>query len=149
MGNIRQYDSIVDANLFLLERMSKRIVCLCDTCTANFCPISLIYLFAVSSLHRRCRFSFDPHDPGVFSAPTVSDLLAHYKDPSHCMFFEPMLTKPLHRNNPFSLQQIARGAICSQLTYDGVSQLELPIRLKEYLREYHYKQQVQVRRYDY
>lgn len=42
-------------------------------------------------------FSFDSHDPGVFSSPTVCGLIEHYKDPACCMYFEPMLTIPINR----------------------------------------------------
>lgn len=117
------------------------------------------YLFSVSfrkygrSLHARIEqwkhlFSFDSHDPGVYSSPTVCGLIEHYKDPSCCMFFEPMLTIPLHRNFAFPLQHLARAVICSKISYDGISQLKLPKALKSYLKEYHYKQRVKVRRFD-
>ncbi|RWS27076.1 cytokine-inducible SH2-like protein [Leptotrombidium deliense] len=117
------------------------------------------HLFSVSfrrfdrSLHARIeqwnhRFSFDSHDPGVFSSPTVCGLIEHYKDPSHCMFFEPMLTKPLHRNVPFSLQHLCRAVICSRVTYDSINHLDLPKCSKNYLKEYHYQQQVRVKRLD-
>ena len=117
------------------------------------------FLFSVSfrrygrSLHARIeqwnhKFSFDSRDPGVFAAGSVCGLIEHYKDPSSCMFFEPMLTLPLHRNFPFSLQHITRATICSRLNYDGINQLPLPSSLKEYLRFYHYKQKVRVRRFD-
>ncbi|RZF33949.1 hypothetical protein LSTR_LSTR010432 [Laodelphax striatellus] len=117
------------------------------------------YLFSVSfrkygrSLHARIeqwnhRFSFDSHDPGVFSSSTVCGLIEHYKDPSCCMFFEPMLTIPLHRNFPFPLQHLCRAVVCSGHSYDGVSQLKLPKPLKAYLKEYHYKQRVRVKRFD-
>ncbi|CAL8111189.1 unnamed protein product [Orchesella dallaii] len=115
------------------------------------------YLFSVSfrrygrSLHARIeqwnnQFSFDSHDPSVYSSPTVTGLIEHYKDPSCCMFFEPMLTTPLHRNFPFDLQHLARAALCSHLTYDSISKLPLPKSLKMYLKEYHYKQRVRIRR---
>lgn len=117
------------------------------------------YLFSVSfrkygrSLHARIeqwnhRFSFDSHDPGVFASPTVCGLIEHYKDPSCCMFFEPMLTIPLHRNFPFPLQHLCRAAVCSKVSYDSINQLHLPKALKSYLKEYHYKQRVRVRRFD-
>jgi suppressor of cytokine signaling 5 len=117
------------------------------------------HLFSVSfrrfdrSLHARIeqwnhRFSFDSHDPGVFASTTVCGLIEHYKDPSHCMFFEPMLTIPLHRNFAFSLQHLSRATISSRLTYDTIHSIQLPKRLKNYLKEYHYKQQVRVRRLD-
>ena len=117
------------------------------------------HLFSVSfrrfdrSLHARIeqwnhRFSFDSHDPGVYASNTVCGLIEHYKDPSHCMFFEPMLTIPLHRNFTFSLQHLSRAVITSRLTYDSIHSIQLPKRLKNYLKEYHYKQQVRVRRLD-
>lgn len=114
------------------------------------------YLFSVSfrrygrSLHARIEqwnhnFSFDAHDPCVFHAATVTALLEHYKDPSACMFFEPLLTVPLNRTFPFALQSLARAAICHGITYDGIVALPLPPALQDYLREYHYKQRVRVR----
>uniref|UniRef100_A0A1I8MT60 Suppressor of cytokine signaling 5 n=1 Tax=Musca domestica TaxID=7370 RepID=A0A1I8MT60_MUSDO len=114
------------------------------------------FLFSVTfrkygrSLHARIeqsghRFSFDCHDPGVFTASTVTGLLEHYKDPACVMFFEPMLTMPLHRKNCFSLQQLCRATIVSNTTYDGINELELPVRLKSYLKEYHYKQKLRVK----
>lgn len=117
------------------------------------------FLFSVSfrkygrSLHARIEqwnhlFSFDSHDPTVFSSDTVCGLIEHYKDPSSCMFFEPMLTLPLHRNFPFSLQHLSRAVITSHLNYDSVNQLQLPKSMKSYLKEYHYRQKVRVERYD-
>ncbi|XP_051858921.1 uncharacterized protein LOC117564715 [Drosophila albomicans] len=114
------------------------------------------FLFSVTfrkygrSLHARIeqsghKFSFDCHDPCVFSALTVTGLLEHYKDPSCVMFFEPCLTMPLHRRQTFSLQQLARATIVSNTTYDGINQLELPGQLKSYLKEYHYKQKLRVK----
>ena len=118
------------------------------------------YLFSVSfrrygrSLHARIeqwkhKFSFDSHDPGVFASDTVCGLIEHYKDPSCCMFFEPMLTNPLARTFPFPLQHLCRAAICSTTTYDGINYLMLPKALQNYLKEYHYKQRVRVRRLDH
>ncbi|XP_059055057.1 suppressor of cytokine signaling 4-like [Achroia grisella] len=115
------------------------------------------HLFSVSfrkygrSLHARIehyqhRFSFDSHDPAVFAAPTVTGLIEHYKDPACVMFFEPMLTAPLPRCEPFTLQQLARALIVSHTTYDGVEKLPLPARMRAYLKEYHYRQRVRVRR---
>ena len=115
------------------------------------------FLFSVSfrrysrSLHARIdqwnhKFSFDTHDPGVFSADTVTGLIEHYKDPNYCMFFEPMLTRPLCRNFPFSLQHLCRSVICGMSTYDSVNCLPLPKSLVEYLKYYHYKQKVRVRK---
>lgn len=117
------------------------------------------YLFSVSfrrygrSLHARIEqwnhnFSFDVHDPSVFHATTVTGLLEHYKDPNSCMFFEPLLSNPINRIQPFSLQHICRAAISSCTTYDGINALPLPNALKEHLKEYHYKQRVRIRRLD-
>ncbi|KAK0058515.1 suppressor of cytokine signaling 5 [Biomphalaria pfeifferi] len=117
------------------------------------------FLFSVSfrryhrSLHARVeqwnhRFSFDAHDPAVFSAPSVCELMEHYKDPCCCMFFEPMLTRPLPRNFPFSLQHICRAAICDRVVYDNIRVLPLPNSLKQFLQVYHYKQKVRVRVFD-
>lgn len=116
------------------------------------------YLFSVSfrkygrSLHARIehfnhRFSFDSHDPSVFMAPTITGLLEHYKDPTSVMFFEPMLTSPLHRNHVFSLQQLCRAAIVSNTTYDGINKLCLPATMKSYLKEYHYRIRVRVKQF--
>ncbi|KAM6933863.1 suppressor of cytokine signaling 9 [Xenentodon cancila] len=117
------------------------------------------YLFSVSfrrygrSLHARIEqwnhnFSFDVHDPSVFHAPTVTGLLEHYKDPNSCMFFEPLLSNPIHRTHPFSLQRICIAVISSCTTYDGINMLPIPNALKKNLKEYHYKQRVRVRRMD-
>ncbi|XP_016839572.1 uncharacterized protein LOC100122078 [Nasonia vitripennis] len=117
------------------------------------------FLFSVSfrkydrSLHARIeqwnhKFSFDSHDPGVYASKTVCGLIEHYKDPSCCMFFEPMLTIPLHRNFAFPLQHLCRAVITTHTTYDGINKLQLPKTLKTYLKEYHYKQRVRIRRLD-
>lgn len=99
------------------------------------------------NLKRDCNALFCTM-PGVFSSPTVCGLIEHYKDPSHCMFFEPMLTLPLHRKLPFSLQALARATIASMIRYEDINELHLPRQLIQYLKEYHYKQQVRVRRLD-
>ncbi|KAL6742956.1 hypothetical protein Aduo_016047 [Ancylostoma duodenale] len=107
------------------------------------------YLFSVSfrryqrTLHARIeqgnhRFSFDIHDQSVYSAPTVSQLIEKYKDPARCLFFEPQLTHPLYRGHVFTLQELCRGVIVSRTTYIGVSSLQLPPKLKQYIRQYHY-----------
>ncbi|XP_077788531.1 suppressor of cytokine signaling 5-like isoform X1 [Podarcis muralis] len=117
------------------------------------------YLFSVSfrrygrSLHARIEqwnhnFSFDVHDPSVFHAPTVTGLLEHYKDPSVCMFFEPLLSVPVNRTFPFGLQHLCRAVVTCCTTYDGIGRLPIPSTLKAYLKEYHYKQRVRVRRLD-
>ncbi|CAL8362512.1 unnamed protein product [Merluccius merluccius] len=117
------------------------------------------YLFSVSfrrygrSLHARIEqwnhnFSFDVHDPSVFHAATVTGLLEHYKDPNSCMFFEPLLSNPIHRTQPFGLQHLCRAVVSSRTTYDGIHQLPIPNALKKHLKEYHYKQRVHVRRMD-
>ncbi|XP_072124667.1 suppressor of cytokine signaling 4-like [Mobula birostris] len=113
------------------------------------------YLFSVSfrrysrSLHARIEqwnhnFSFDAHDPCVFHAPSVTGLLEHYSDPNSCMFFEPLLSLPLNRTFPFSLQHLCRAVICSHTTYDGIGDLPVPPSMKTYLKEYHYKQKIKV-----
>lgn len=117
------------------------------------------YLFSVSfrrygrSLHARVeqwnhKFSFDSHDPGVFASETVCGLIEHYKDASVCMFFEPMLTTPLHRTFPFSLQHMCRSIICDRISYDDINVLPLPRQLRDYMRYYHYRQKIRTRRYD-
>jgi len=118
------------------------------------------YLFSVSfrrygrSLHARIeeqghKFSFDCHDPGVFMSRNIPELLHHYKDPASCMFFEPMLCRPVNRKEPFSLQALARASICDTVkSYSSVDSLELPKSLKVFLKEYHYRHQIRVRRYD-
>jgi len=117
------------------------------------------HLFSVSfrrfdrSLHARIeqlqhRFSFDSHDPSVYSSDSVCGLIEHYKNPSHCMFFEPMLTIPLHRSFPFSLQHLSRATIAADIKYDLINHLTLPVRMKSYLKEYHYKQKARETRLD-
>jgi len=118
------------------------------------------YIFSVSfrrygrSLHARIeesghKFSFDCHDPGVFMSRNIPVLLQHYKDPASCMFFEPMLCRPVNRTQPFSLQTLSRPVICDNLcSYSDVDKLELPRSLKVFLKEYHYRHKVRVRRYD-
>ncbi|CAG12500.1 unnamed protein product, partial [Tetraodon nigroviridis] len=106
------------------------------------------YLFSVSfrrysrSLHARIeqndkRFSFDVHDPCVYQDSSVTGLLRHYSDPATCLFFEPLLSSPLSRTFPFSLQHLCRTLICSRTTYQGVESLPLPPQLRDYLRQYH------------
>lgn len=106
------------------------------------------------SLHARIEqwnhnFSFDDaHDPCVFHSPDITGLLEHYKDPSACMFFEPLLSTPLIRTFPFPLQHICRTVICNCTTYDGIDALPIPSSMKLYLKEYHYKSKVRVLRID-
>lgn len=64
------------------------------------------------------------------------------------MFFEPLLSTPVHRTQPFSLQHVCRAVISNHTSYDGISALPIPNALKEHLKEYHYKQRVRVRRLD-
>ncbi|GFV89358.1 suppressor of cytokine signaling 5 [Trichonephila clavipes] len=114
------------------------------------------FLFSVSfrrygrTLHARIeqlnhKFSFDSHDPNVFTSSTVCGLVEHYKNPICCMFFEPMLTIPVHRTFPFDLQHLCRAVISDHIKYDGINELKLPKKIKAYLKEYHYKQRVRVR----
>lgn len=111
------------------------------------------FVFSVSfrrynrSLHARIeekshRFSFDSHDPGVHSSATISGLMAHYKEPLACMFFEPMLLFPVHRSRPFALQDLARAAICDNCSYNDVSALSLPETLRKFVREYSYRHKI-------
>jgi len=118
------------------------------------------YLFSVSfrrygrSLHARIeeqnhKFSFDCHDPGVFMSANIPSLMEHYKDPASCMFFEPMLCQAVARRQAFPLQVLARAALCDALTsYSAIEALELPKSLRAYLKEYHYRHKVRVRRLD-
>ncbi|XP_054627306.1 suppressor of cytokine signaling 4 [Dunckerocampus dactyliophorus] len=108
------------------------------------------FLFSVSfrrysrSLHARIeqngkRFSFDVHDPCMYRDASVTGLLRHYSDPATCLFFEPLLSQPLPRNFPFSLQHLCRAVVCSCTTYQGIESLPLPPQLRDYLRQYHIK----------
>ncbi|VDK83877.1 unnamed protein product [Litomosoides sigmodontis] len=116
------------------------------------------YLFSVSfrrykrTLHARIeqkshRFSFDFSDPSIYSANTITTLIAYYKDPVKCLFFEPQLSVPLPRNFVFPLQHICRARIASLTTYDGVEKLNLPVLLKSFIKEYHYKHPVKTVNY--
>lgn len=104
------------------------------------------FAFLINSIKRKS--SFDCHDSSVYTSRTVTGLLEHYKDPGCVMFFEPALTIPLNRNFVFSLQQLCRATIVSHTTYDGINEICLPKKLKSYLKEYHYKQHVRVKRFD-
>ncbi|NP_001254605.1 suppressor of cytokine signaling 4 [Gasterosteus aculeatus] len=106
------------------------------------------FLFSVSfrrysrSLHARIeqndqRFSFDVRDPCMYRDASVTGLLRHYSDPATCLFFEPLLSRPLPRSFPFTLQHLCRAVICSRTTYRGVDDLPLPPQLRDYLRQYH------------
>ncbi|KAM6979572.1 suppressor of cytokine signaling 4 [Aplochiton taeniatus] len=108
------------------------------------------FLFSVSfrrysrSLHARIeqngkRFSFDGHDPCMYRDLSVTGLLKHYSNPATCLFFEPLLSRPLPRTFPFSLQHMSRAVICSSTTYQGIEALPLPAQLRNYLRQYHFK----------
>ncbi|KAM9466698.1 suppressor of cytokine signaling 4 [Clarias gariepinus] len=108
------------------------------------------FLFSVSfrrysrSLHARIeqtgkRFSFDCRDPCMYRDVSVTGLLRHYSDPATCLFFEPLLSRPLPRNFTFSLQHLCRALICSCTTYQGIETLPLPHTLRDYLRQYHFK----------
>lgn len=112
------------------------------------------YVFSVSfrkygrSLHARIEqwnhmFSFDSHDPTFFASDTICGLIEHYNDINH-VYFEPSLLTPVHRNNPFSLKNLSRAVIATHTTYSAIELLQLPTSLKNYLKEYHYKQKVRV-----
>lgn len=111
------------------------------------------YLFSVSfrrykrTLHARIeqknhRFSFDFSDASIYSADTITELISYYKDPSKCLFFEPQLSLSLPRNFVFPLQHLCRSRIASLTTFDGVEKLNLPVLLKRFVQEYHYKHPV-------
>ncbi|XP_056269308.1 suppressor of cytokine signaling 4 [Pseudoliparis swirei] len=108
------------------------------------------FLFSVSfrrysrSLHARIeqndrRFSFDVRDPCMYRDPSVTGLLRHYSDPASCLFFEPLLSRPLPRSFPFTLQHLCRTVICSRATYRGIGDLPLPPQLRDFLQQYHIK----------
>ncbi|CAL8379253.1 unnamed protein product [Arctogadus glacialis] len=108
------------------------------------------FLFSVSfrrysrSLHARIeqsdkRFSFDGRDPCMYRDPSVTGLLRHYSDPASCLYFEPLLSRPLSRTFPFSLQHLCRAVVCSCTTYRGVQGLPLPPQLRDFLGQYHFK----------
>eukprot|EP00096_Caligus_rogercresseyi_P003773 TRINITY_DN1734_c0_g1_i2.p1 TRINITY_DN1734_c0_g1~~TRINITY_DN1734_c0_g1_i2.p1 ORF type:complete len:253 (+),score=98.47 TRINITY_DN1734_c0_g1_i2:254-1012(+) len=111
------------------------------------------FVFSVSfrrysrSLHARIeesehRFTFDCHDPEIHSSESVTQLLEKYKNPSNCMFFEPMLVNPVLRKHVFSLKDLSRSVITDHSTYSSIGSLPLPKSLKRYLREYHYNHKV-------
>ena len=87
----------------------------------------------------RHRYSFDKPSEYSFYSRSVCELLQHYSRAEHCMFYEPMLIKPLPRKSALPLQALCRAAICSCMTFSEVDLLPLPKALKNYLREYHYK----------
>uniref|UniRef100_A0A915ID68 Suppressor of cytokine signaling 5 n=1 Tax=Romanomermis culicivorax TaxID=13658 RepID=A0A915ID68_ROMCU len=133
----------------LLENRSEGTFILRDSAQSE-------YLFSVSfrryqrTLHARVehfnhKFSFDSYDSAVFSALTVTELIKYYEDPTRCLFFEPLLSRPLNRTFPFSLQNLCRSVVCDHVKYDDVQYLNIPRKLKHFLREYHYMQLVRVR----
>jgi len=108
------------------------------------------YLFSVSfrrytrTYHARIeqwkhKYSFDKPSDYSFYSKSVCQLLQHYSHADQCMYYEPLLLKPLLRRVPASLQDHCRAAICSRTTFQGVSDLPLPNSLKIFLREFHYK----------
>ncbi|KAJ1519098.1 hypothetical protein ONE63_011340 [Megalurothrips usitatus] len=48
----------------------------------------------------------------------------------------------------YLFSHLCRAVVSSHSTYDGINQLALPKALRSYLKEYHYKQRVRVRRFD-
>lgn len=108
------------------------------------------YLFSVSfrrysrTYHARIeqwkhRYSFDKPSEYSFYTTHVCELLEHYSRPEQCMYYEPLLLKPLPRKDPLSLQHLCRGVICGTVAFKEVEDLPLPKVQKAYLREYHYK----------
>lgn len=107
------------------------------------------HLFSVSfrrynkTLHARIeqwdhKYSFDRESPTAYYSMTIEGLLSHYSIGEYCMFFEPMLVKPLYRTQPQPLMSLCRGAIGTFSNYEDVEKLPLPSRLKTYLKEYNY-----------
>jgi len=116
------------------------------------------HLFSISfrryqrTLHARIEhsnglFSFDIHDRSVFSTRKITELIAFYKDPQRCLFFEPQLSIPCTRNFVFSLQHLCRAVIADSTDYDSVGTLPIPEALKDLIREYHHMQPVKVTRH--
>ncbi|VDN18540.1 unnamed protein product [Gongylonema pulchrum] len=134
---------------------------LCDQAEGTFLlrdSAQSTYLFSVSfrrynrTLHARIeqknhRFSFDASDTSLYSADTITELIAYYKDPSRCLFYEPQLSEPLRRNFVFPLQHLCRAVIASLTTYDGIEKLNLPSSLKRFIQEYHYRHPVKTINY--
>lgn len=77
---------------------------------------------------------------GSFHSPSIHLLLEHYNDPRSCTFFEPLLSMPLNRTNPISLQELCRATINALLPHERIKQLPIPRAMKEYLWEYHYSE---------
>ncbi|XP_069798712.1 suppressor of cytokine signaling 4-like [Dendropsophus ebraccatus] len=75
---------------------------------------------------------------GSFHSPSIRHLLEHYNDPRSCTFFEPLLSMPLNRTNPLSLQELCRATINAAIPHERIGQLPIPKAMKEYLWEYHY-----------
>ena len=107
------------------------------------------HLFSVSfrrynkTLHARIeqwdhKYSFDHESPVAYFSVTIEGLLSHYSIGEYCMFFEPMLVKPLIRTQPQPLMSLCRGAIGNCTRYEDIEKLPIPSSLKTYLKEYNY-----------
>lgn len=107
------------------------------------------HLFSVSfrryskTLHARIeqwdhKYSFDHESPVAYFSITIDGLLSHYSIGEYCMFFEPMLVKPLIRTQPQPLMSLCRGVIGNCTRYEDVEKLPIPSSLITYLREYNY-----------
>jgi suppressor of cytokine signaling 5 len=107
------------------------------------------HLFSVSfrrynkTLHARIeqwdhKYSFDHESPVAYFSITIEGLLSHYSIGEYCMFFEPMLVKPLIRTQPQPLMSLCRGAIGNCTRYEDIEKLPIPSSLKTYLKEYNY-----------
>lgn len=95
--------------------------------------------------HSRVRqwnhfYCFELTDPTVFSSPTICGLIELYKCIQYGIQFEPLLTIPLNKKFVLPLLHLCRGTICKMIKYEDVDQLEIPLELKSFLREHHYKQ---------
>ncbi|KAM4019949.1 suppressor of cytokine signaling 4-like isoform 1-T4 [Anomaloglossus baeobatrachus] len=75
---------------------------------------------------------------GSFHSASIRHLLEHYNDPRSCTFFEPLLSVPLNRTNPISLQELCRASINALIPNERIERLPVPKAMKDYLWEYHY-----------
>ena len=80
------------------------------------------------TLHARIEqhkhyFSLDSHDPNVYQSRTINGLLEHYKVPESSLFFEPLLTLPQKRKQPFSLKANIYQCLSYTFQIDGAEPL--------------------------
>ncbi|VEL21501.1 unnamed protein product [Protopolystoma xenopodis] len=65
-------------------------------------------------------------NPLVRQSHSVNALVAAYRDPAKCMFYEPLCMQPLFRQFVFSLQAICRAHLCSFFTDAPIPPLQRP-----------------------